>query len=419
MSRIFKIFLAFIVSWMFFFPITFTFLPQSINSKIMMAVIGLVIMAYDIVRGKNKNYTDRSFIIILMLSSLFSLVCYGSTALNNTSEYTYSTYVVSMLVWLSAAYTSFRFIKRAYGYSSIRLISNYIIALCVVQCFLAMLIDIFPSINYFIRQYIVLAEQMNYEHRLIGVGISFDPAGIRFSAALIICAAMTIDNALNNKYIIAYLISFFIIFIIGNMLSRTTMVGALVAIAMLIYKSKFWEGFTSKGVVNILRNLAIIIILLVPIVLVFYNNSLSFRELCDFGFEGFINYIQTGKWKTHSSDILQGMWSVWPDNIKTWIIGDGYFTNPDNPHLYYMGTDVGYARLIFYCGIIGLTIFGCLFLYLSTYFKEKFPKYSYLFGFLLILQLAIWIKVSTDIFLILAFYYPLIFQKDSDQCLIK
>lgn len=419
MDRIFKIIVAFVVSWMFFFPITFTFLPQSINSKIMMAVIGVMIMAYDLLSGKNKNVTDRSFIIILVISSLFSLICYASTTLNNTSEYTYSTYVVSMLVWSSAAYTSFRFIKKAHGYSSIRLISNYIIALCVAQCIIAMLVDVFPSINHFIRQYIVLAEQLSNEHRLIGLGISFDPAGIRFSAALIICAAMMIDNAYNNKYIIAYLISFFIIFIIGNMLSRTTTVGALIAIALFVYKSKFWKGYSSKGIANILRNSAVIIILLVPIVIVLYNNSLSFRELCDFGFEGFINYVQTGKWKTHSSDILQGMWSVWPDNIKTWIIGDGYFSNPDNPRLYYMGTDVGYARLIFYCGIIGLTMFGCLFIYLSTFFRKMFPKYSYLFVFLLILQFAIWIKVSTDIFLIFAFYYPLIFQPNSEPCLEK
>lgn len=57
---------------------------------------------------------------------------------------------------------------------------------------------------------------------------------------------------------------------------------------------------------------------------------------------------------------------VFPDNLKTWIIGDGYFSNPYNTDPfyigtrsrgYYMGTDVGYLRFIFYFGLIGLSAF--------------------------------------------------------------
>lgn len=63
------------------------------------------------------------------------------------------------------------------------------------------------------------------------------------------------------------------------------------------------------------------------------------------------------------------MW-IWPDNPMTWLIGDGYFNNPinSNPYYigpastnYYMGTDVGYCRFIFYFGLIGLSAF-CLYL---------------------------------------------------------
>lgn len=48
---------------------------------------------------------------------------------------------------------------------------------------------------------------------------------------------------------------------------------------------------------------------------------------------------------------------VFPDNLKTWIIGDGYFNGPEDsdPYYtgeiwdigYYKGTDVGYLRFIF------------------------------------------------------------------------
>ena len=54
---------------------------------------------------------------------------------------------------------------------------------------------------------------------------------------------------------------------------------------------------------------------------------------------------------------------VFPDNLKTWLIGDGYFSNPYNidPYFtgrfvggYYMSTDVGYLRFIFYSGLVGI-----------------------------------------------------------------
>ena len=70
---------------------------------------------------------------------------------------------------------------------------------------------------------------------------------------------------------------------------------------------------------------------------------------------------------------------VFPDNIKTWIIGDGYFANPGDTDPYYVGplggafyksTDVGYLRFIFYFGVLGLFAF-VLFLYIYCFGKIK------------------------------------------------
>lgn len=408
MAKVLKIIFAFIISWMFFFPTSFTFLPQSVNSKLILAVVGLLCVVYGIITGRIKNRIHISFLVLIIIAGLFSLISYISTTINNTHDYVYTTYIVSMLVWMSAGYVSFKAIHYAHKDSSVELISNYIIVLCVVQCVLALLVDIMPDLNHLIRRYIILAEQTSLEHRLIGIGVSFDPAGIRFSAALIICAAMLVDKASNSKAVILYTASFFIIAIIGNMLSRTTTVGAVLAILLIVYESRIWKGMCAKGIENIFKIGVISIIIIIPILIYLYKTSASFRELTDFGFEGFISYVRTGKWETNSSNILQGMWNVWPDSLKTWLVGDGYFANPDNPRLYYLGTDVGYARIIFYCGIFGLGMFGCLFIYLVKVFSTLYPDYSFLFWFLLILQFVIWMKVSTDIFLIFALYYPLV-----------
>ena len=102
---------------------------------------------------------------------------------------------------------------------------------------------------------------------------------------------------------------------------------------------------------------------------------------------------------------------VFPDNLKTWIIGDGYFDNPQDidPYYtgevtggYYMGTDVGYLRFIFYFGIFGLTSFIAFFIAITQSCMKKFSQQSLLFLLFLAVNIIGWFKVSTDVFLVFA-----------------
>src|SRR5690606_27990338 len=94
----------------------------------------------------------------------------------------------------------------------------------------------------------------------------------------------------------------------------------------------------------------------------------------------------------------KNMW-IWPGDLKTWIIGSGRYDN------WAFGTDIGYCRFILYCGIIGFSIFASFFVYNAAVFASKYRQYQDMFFFLLILTFVIWIKVSTDIFLIYALFY--------------
>jgi len=69
-----------------------------------------------------------------------------------------------------------------------------------------------------------------------------------------------------------------------------------------------------------------------------------------------------------------------------------------------MGTDVGYLRFIFYFGLIGLSAF---ILFIIKAFKicyDRFAGVKDLFVMLFLLNMIIWFKVSTDIFLIFALF---------------
>ena len=95
------------------------------------------------------------------------------------------------------------------------------------------------------------------------------------------------------------------------------------------------------------------------------------------------------------------------------VIGDGYFLNSryDINYLgdatdqgFYMNTDVGYLRFIFYFGIIGLIPMMGVIVYSAIVCMRYFPYERLLFFLALLVGLIVWVKVSTDIFLFFALF---------------
>src|SRR5690606_28622599 len=88
-----------------------------------------------------------------------------------------------------------------------------------------------------------------------------------------------------------------------------------------------------------------------------------FRDIIDFDrvektiswvFEMFIQYSEGGQIETNTTDVMLRMY-IWPEELSTWIYGDGLILNGDGS--YYMHTDIGYVRLLYYFGLIGIFSF--------------------------------------------------------------
>ena len=92
------------------------------------------------------------------------------------------------------------------------------------------------------------------------------------------------------------------------------------------------------------------------------------------------------------------MWK-WPSDTKTWIIGNGIYD------AFAYGTDIGYCRLILYSGLTGFVVFALSFVYYAYYFARKYPRYVWLFVAYLAMTFIVWVKVSTDILMIYAFFF--------------
>lgn len=394
---------------LYYFPFPLTFLP-GVTGKTIMAVIGLVMFGYQHACKKKSDF-DSNIYELLIWAIIISIVGLFSVVYNNTPDYTYATYIISMSVWLSAAYVVCSLIKTVHGYISFPLICNYLIIVCVGQCILALMIDFMPSMKAIAVAIMGPQDDMENMKRLYGIGASLDTAGIRFSVVLVIIAfgLTRIGDFFNKKHIWIYIMAFLVLAVIGNMMARTTSVGVIMGLLYLIYASGNSSGVSRW---KIFLWMLFLVVALTPIIIYFYDTNTAIHKYVRFAFEGFFSFFETGKWEVGSNEILKSMY-VFPETLKTWIIGDGYFLNPSDIDSYYtgkiyggyyMGTDVGYLRFIFYFGLIGLIAFS-IFIY-KTYriCYQRFPYMKDLFFMILLINFIVWFKVSTDIFLVFALF---------------
>ena len=396
----------------YFFPFEFAILPGA-NTKMVMAGVSLIVLGLQLAKKRSASI-GRDFLILTILAGLVSLSGLVAVSYNETNDYTYATYIVSMWVWLGGAYLIVCCMRWLHNDVSVKLIAHYLIGVCVAQCVLALLIDAIPAFKLFVNTYVagfdwVQFEQLEKGNRLYGIGASLDVAGLRFSAVLVMIAYICMQKEIrtDNRQIVGYLIAFCIIAIVGNMIARTTTMG--VGLSLLYWMYAWYKDKESKRVWIWVVSIVCIAVFISGYL---YQVNNNFREDIRFAFEGFFSLWEKGEWSVSSNDRLMNMF-VFPDNTKTWLIGDGYIENPHHrdPYYigpitggYYMGTDVGYLRFIFYFGLIGLTFFLVFFGKVTQVCMRRFKRYGLLFLLILSVNLIGWVKVSTDVFLVFALF---------------
>lgn len=402
---------AIIVS-LYYFPFVLPFM-SGMTGKTVMAGIGLALLIYQLAR-KHQSDIKKEMYILFAWAATVSLIGFISTTLNNTTDFSYTGYLISMSVWMAAAYLTSAIIKWVHGYLSVKLICNYLIAVCVGQCIIALLIEFVPFVREIAIAIMGPQDAMEKINRLYGIGAALDTAGSRFSAALvmIIFIVTRLKPTEQKKYMWWYLLAFVVLAVVGNMIARTTSVGVILAVLYLIYVSGFFKLHPTPVQWKIWTGLATLIGLVTIIIVYFYHTNPAIHKYIRFAFEGFFSLAEKGKWEVGSNKMLQNMY-VFPEAIKTWLIGDGYFSPPQDtdPYFtgkirfgYYMGTDVGYLRFIFYFGLVGLMAFST-FIYKAYRICTKwFARWKELFFLLLLVNFIVWFKVATDIFLVFALF---------------
>ncbi|WP_447643067.1 MULTISPECIES: hypothetical protein [Chitinophagaceae] len=236
--------------------------------------------------------------------------------------------------------------------------------------------------------------------RFMGFGAFFMNLGVANGVGMMLIVLLLKNSdyfKLNKGIVVQLILSFILIAVLGNFQARTTLICALISILFFILSTlKLNVNLLKRGFLRVLGMLLIAVVLMIGIATLFPDFVAEQSGTLDYGFE-LINSAQAGKGlHTTSSNILSDMLQIWPATPKTWWIGDGYYLNPLTGG-FYMYTDVGYARLIFYFGIVGMIVFyvyELILVYLSFYKSTRLWK-AFLFYFI-IMVLVVNLKSFTE-----------------------
>lgn len=411
MFRYLQILIAGILTSFYLFPFPIPGLA-GINGKLIMAVIGLLMVGSRLAR-QGKQRLRRDLFIVTLFALGVSVISVVAVIYNETQQFgDYSIYFISMWVWLSAAYMLLAILRHIHGAISIELIGRYLICICVAQCILAYTNEQIPAVHELLNtiQPDPFVEEMG---RWRGLGAALDSAGIRFSATLVILAYIVInENTTSKKWQLFYVVSLFIIGSIGNIISRTTTVGLLMALGYIAIGTIRSQSNQKQQLLSFWRSLILVAIIFIPLIVWVYQTNADMRGFIRYGFEGFFAIAETGRWQVDSNDVLMSM-IVFPEDTKTWIIGEGYLIDPTGIEPYYIGpdwhawyrdTDIGYLRFLFYFGLCGVIAISLFILNTGIMCIRRLPHHTRLFIVLIILNFVCWLKVSTDIFQIFAIF---------------
>lgn len=410
--RLGKIIMVFILGCIvsaYYFPFAFTFFPDSLNTKQIMAVIGILCFMFH-GRARGTWNMSRQVVVSALFAIVFSVWCYACITLNNTNDTSYASYIVSFSVWLGGAYGVYSILKFHHGKVDLALLTKYLAAVCLAQCIIALMIDNIPAVKTVVDTYIDQGQEYFEEvKRLYGIGAALDPAGVRFTVVLVLLAHQIAKNAdvnENSRLLTMNIVLFLGISVIGNMISRTTSVGMVMGLAYIGWNTfRARRSQMTKAQLRIITVFATLIGLTVVLLVFLYNTNAEVRSLLRFAFEGFFNWVETGEFSTGSTDKLNSIMWIWPKTTDAWIYGTGLFDN------FVYSTDIGYCRFTLYCGLVGLSIFSLFFVYNSLSVRFKFKDSGLLCLMIMSLTFIVWLKVATDIFFINA----LLFCIDSDD----
>jgi len=254
----------------------------------------------------------------------------------------------SQLGWFFSAYLIVYIFYLAHPKGGLDKLLYYIIGAVFLQCVISVAMyqneaigDFFNSIQK-LDQLALSKREETEGKRLLGYGAAFFGAGIACGMAMILVVYLVMTKKLNIFQLLFAAFVYSGIFYIGLLSARTTLVGGGASIALAVIL--LFTRNTQKS-----QLLSYILFCVVLLTIGYSLCYVYFPDFADWAFEAFINYQESGEFRTKSSDgLTSGVFMV-PPTFFNWVFGEG--------HGHYFGVDVGLTRLLYWIGLPGTLLF--------------------------------------------------------------
>jgi hypothetical protein len=412
-----------VIAFFFVYSVQFVGSPAGLGTRVWLGVIGLLCLVYQAMTSGRCKKIDPNILRAVLLILSLALLSLITVALNSTSDLVFFTYAPSMVTVAFAAFSVAQVVRLAYPKNPGTAAKNIIVTIVAVQLCIAFLMFILPDFASMLNNLQITSDLDNdllfesVEFRLSGFGAKFFGAGIANCYAMILIATLVRSTELSRGRLIYLAIVFLFIASFGMMMSRTTMIGTGLAIVLLVLPCPLKQQLRSRFLRQrraFWLSLFIAPIILGAIALVLAPNLVTDIEpLVKFGFELFINYFENGQLESESTTQLLDMYTFNFD--LPLMIGDGYYTDPQDPSQYYKGVDIGYIRLIYYFGLPGLVtylIFQYKAIRMSAEHLGRGEEWKFI-SVCMLLVLLLNFKGFTDIFVFSIYLYACVLGRDA------
>lgn len=336
------------------------------NVPFVLGLIGLPLYIYNssaIRDGDNKYVRD-----ILLALLPVAIVAFLSIVGNHSSDFYFIKWAIINALYFFGAYFLFQLLKHSFRNFTFERLVDLLVLCAVVQLSLALVMYFSPEVKNVLQPLIheseIAKEAMERAAtRMVGFGTHFFLSGTIHAFILIMIAISLTLRKVSLIKSVVLMLSFIFIAAVGTIMARTTLVGVLFAIVIVLLRRRGKRYFISGLVLS---------------TIIISATSVSFldligddmEQLFNFGFEAFVNYQKTGSFSTSSTDGMMRLYKF-PSIWETWLWGDARYEAGIG---YYMNTDIGFCRLIFYFGVIGLITY----MYFEYYILKKiFPPRKY------------------------------------------
>jgi hypothetical protein len=378
-----------VILFFYIYSIQFKAIPFGLGTRVLMGFIGFVMFLVEITTSKKDLAFSKQFfriylaLFFISFFSFFSLLYNGTTDVDFLFKYQFS---IITIIFASNFITKLIFLKQT-PINKVPLIMTLFINVVLIQIVISLLMFTYSPIRDFLNGIQVVSDrelelfEETLEFRLVGFGSKFFGSGIINGFALIVIGSVIKFKNNAKLNVLKYSFSFLFIFVCGMMMARTTIVGGLLGLGIVFWPSKRISFNQIKIKIKFLAYLILIPVVLVFFIFYFFPNAKNSLEgVFNFGFEMFINYFESDSLESASTNQMKEMY-IWPTSLKTYLIGDGLFSDAITGG-YYMGTDIGILRLIYYFGIFGLLAY--IYLQFQIAYGAYLRNYRYRKMFLII-----------------------------------